>query len=322
MKNLKTLILIVCSASSAGAQQLVTLLPENGDCHHPVLITDSIVISKCSPSGYGNWLEIKDNAAFDLNFFEKEHNTAWYYFRARYDATLTFDIVPDSIKDDYDFVLYKFTGSDFCNAVKSKNILPVRTCISRNNRNIKSVTGLNNSSGETNIHSGVGNSFAKSITVNKDEIYFLLIDNVYDNGGGHTIYFHWKPLPVKPREYQVGEILVFENIIFIEGTAQFDDNAYGWLDSLRRIMVNHPKLKVEIQGHVDGFRKSPTPIYQKISEARAKAVYEYLIENNIDSARMIYNGYGNSRMRYEYPDFQPDLHRKNRRVEIKVLSNK
>lgn len=296
-------------------------MPKNGDCNHPILVTDTMVVSKYSPEGYGNLLEISGNVANDVHFFEQEHNTVWYCFRSPCHASLSFEIIPDSINDDYDFALYRCEGDNFCENVRTKKILPVRTCISRNDKKGKSVTGLSVNAKQDLIHSGVGNSFARVIEVNKNDLYFLLVDNAYNAGGGHILRLHWKYIPPAPHKYLPGEIFEFENIIFEEGTAKFDRNSFGWLDSLRRIMVNNPNLKIEIRGHVDGYSSKNTDVYMRVSLERAKAVYEYLCQNRIDSARMVYKGFGNTRMKYVYPDFQPFLHKKNRTVEMVVLSN-
>ncbi|MFN5710538.1 MAG: OmpA family protein [Bacteroidota bacterium] len=56
----------------------------------------------------------------------------------------------------------------------------------------------------------------------------------------------------------------------------------------------------------------------KISESRAKAVYDYLIENGIESGRLKYIG-----LSFKYPRVFPENSEedraKNRRVEIEIL---
>ena len=43
------------------------------------------------------------------------------------------------------------------------------------------------------MHSGLGDSYSKALTVNKGEVYYLVLDNVYENGKGHTLIIHLKP---------------------------------------------------------------------------------------------------------------------------------
>jgi outer membrane protein OmpA-like peptidoglycan-associated protein len=57
---------------------------------------------------------------------------------------------------------------------------------------------------------------------------------------------------------------------------------------------------------------------QNISEARAKRVVKYLIDNGIDKKRLKPVGYGNTRPIFEKPQFSYE-EQANRRVEIVVL---
>ena len=85
----------------------------------------------------------------------------------------------------------------------------------------------------------------------------------------------------------------------------------------------NPKLKVEIQGHVcctengeDGIDLDTRE--KKLSENRAKAVYEYLIAKGIDKARLSYKGYGRTNPK-EVVEDTPQKEQANRRVEILVI---
>lgn len=184
------LLAIVFSSSAGIAQQPFQLKPENGDCLHPIEIKDTVFGPTTAPAGYGDVLEISGSKN-DLYNFEKEHNTTWYWFRAKGDCLLSFDIIPLSPKDDYDFILYKAAGKTFCDDIKQKKVKPVRSCISRNDLSVESKTGLSAGATSDFIHSGPGASYAKAIQVKKGEVYYLVVDNVYPNGKGHSIRFHY-----------------------------------------------------------------------------------------------------------------------------------
>ncbi len=147
--------------------------------------------SPVAPDSTGDVLEFDKESEKSLHFFEQEHNTAWYTFSIPADGHLGFDIIPENIKDDYDFVLYKYDGKGFCERLKDKTILPVRTCISRNDTTIRSLTGLNDEAKAEFIHSGPGASYSKSIDVTTGDVYVLVLDNVYPDGGRHKIRFHY-----------------------------------------------------------------------------------------------------------------------------------
>ena len=49
-------------------------------------------------------------------------------------------------------------------------------------------------------------------------------------------------------------------------------------------------MKIEISGHTD--KTGSEPLNFKLSEDRAKAVVEYLVQKGIDQSRLEYKGYG------------------------------
>jgi outer membrane protein OmpA-like peptidoglycan-associated protein len=143
-----------------------------------------------APKGHGKKNEISSAKQNSKYTFEKEHNSSWYKLNITISGTLTFSIIPNKHDDDYDFMLFKkATNTIFCDSIIKYKISPVRACISRNKDEIKGVTGLKNSSSQEFVKKGVASSFAKSIDVKKGEIYYLVLDNVYENGEGHSIEF-------------------------------------------------------------------------------------------------------------------------------------
>ncbi len=87
------------------------------------------------------------------------------------------------------------------------------------------------------------------------------------------------------------------------------------------ILKKYPELQVEVAGHTDAIG---TDAYnQKLSERRARAVYDYLTGNGIDAGRLAGpNGYGESRpiAPNANPDGSdnPEGRAKNRRTELNV----
>jgi len=125
------------------------------------------------PDGYGEIQEIKSNKKNDLYFFEKEHNSAWYYFDVKTNGTIALTITPLNPKDDYDFLLFKYTDSCFCNDLVKKKIMPVRTNISRTGLGGTEITGLSHQEENLFFSAGKGKPFSKSIEVKKGERYYL-----------------------------------------------------------------------------------------------------------------------------------------------------
>lgn len=95
----------------------------------------------------------------------------------------------------------------------------------------------------------------------------------------------------------------------------FDTNKYNLLPASIReleILINflneNEKVSIEIQGHTDNV--GDDNLNEKLSLNRASAVYEYLIKNNIDSKRLIFKGFGETK---PIADNKTELGRKNNR---------
>jgi len=74
---------------------------------------------------------------------------------------------------------------------------------------------------------------------------------------------------------------------------------------------------VRIAGHTDS--RGSDEYNQRLSEARAKSVYEYLISQGISADRLSYIGYGESRP-IDTNDTE-EGRQNNRRVELEILEN-
>ncbi|PWS33435.1 OmpA family protein [Pedobacter paludis] len=95
----------------------------------------------------------------------------------------------------------------------------------------------------------------------------------------------------------------------------FDTNKYNLLPASIKeleILINflneNEKVNIEIQGHTDNV--GDDKLNEKLSLNRASAVYEYLIKNNIDSKRLTFKGFGETK---PIADNKTELGRKNNR---------
>ncbi len=304
------------------------ILKENADCTNPVLITDTVIFCPNTPKGKGNEIEIFDNKPDDQLYFETEHNTIWYKFIASQTGQFTFDLIPESKDDDYDFMLFKYTGGNFQSKIINKQVKPVRTCISRNDKKINGMTGLFiDLELPLYVHSGEGVSYVKYINVQKGETYYLLVDNVYNKGNGHTILLHYKPF--KQGELYVGQKNVLTNVTFKDSDDEFRPGTkyVEAIDSLYKFLSDNPGIKMEIQGHVNASAgNSPTQISGKpqhtdleLSQLRAEAVCKILYKKGVDPERLIPQGYAGTRKKIALPKTKEECYM-NIRIEVLILS--
>ena len=118
------------------------------------------------------------------------------------------------------------------------------------------------------------------------------------------------------KRYEVGQVIVLENIFFDFDKSVLLPQSFVELKKLTDILSAHPEMKIELSGHTDS--KGKDKYNQKLSENRAKAVYDYLIGKGIDKSRLKYKGYGATQ---PIADNSTDEGRaKNRRVEFKITS--
>lgn len=105
-----------------------------------------------------------------------------------------------------------------------------------------------------------------------------------------------------------------------EGNFEFDSNTLNTnfkdrLNAIAVLMKENPAYNLRIEGHTDV--TGPTAYNQKLSEQRAKRVYDYLIANGIDKSRLTMVGYGESKPLV--PSTSAANLAKNRRVELKFF---
>ncbi len=211
------LSVIICS-TAFGQQNKYYDVTHNGDCISAIDISIlDTTHAIASPKGHGKTLEFRNNDTKSLLYIEREHHTVWYQFELPADAKLSFEIIPNSINDDYDFMLFEQNTENpdnFCQALMDKTIKPIRTNISRNNKEIQSKTGLRMGSNNQNtVHSGPGDDYSQFIEGKKGTRYFLLVDNVYKNGKGHALIFNYQPNEVITAVEKVEKVEIVENIV-------------------------------------------------------------------------------------------------------------
>lgn len=117
--------------------------------------------------------------------------------------------------------------------------------------------------------------------------------------------------------FDINENMSLEGVQFIEGTAQPLPTAFPDLDKLIDFLKKNANIKIEVQGHVNSPDKE-SKAAQKLSEARAIYVRDYLLKNGIQPVRVVAKGYGNTKMIYEEPKNEKE-EQANRRVEIKIF---
>lgn len=121
---------------------------------------------------------------------------------------------------------------------------------------------------------------------------------------------------------KVNETVNLKNLFFFPGSPDIIKASYPELDNLYKVMSEHPKLKIKLEGHVcccvypDGFFKD-TPTWG-LSVDRAFVIYRHLVKRGIAPERMQYEGFGRTRPIRDH-ETTVEEGQVNRRVEIRIL---
>lgn len=115
-----------------------------------------------------------------------------------------------------------------------------------------------------------------------------------------------------------GKSQKIDQVEFYPGSSEFLKTALPKLVRLKNFLALNSYVKIEIQGHVHSNNPINTVDGQRLSEARAKRIYNYLVDSGIDKSRMVTMGYGNTKPIYPKATL-PSEEQANRRVEIKIL---
>lgn len=194
-----SMLVVAAIALPALAQRTATpLTQDNGDCTGAIFIADSVYHQPQAVRGFGNKLEIKENPSDHKQWFEREHNSTWYKFRSPATTTLTFEVIPDNIEDDIDFLVFEGAIPGICDKIASKQVEPIRSNISRNDKGNRSICGLKKDAPDEFVRSGVGSSFSRGIEVKQGDLFYLVIDYQNRPLAGYTIRFHYDPPPPPP----------------------------------------------------------------------------------------------------------------------------
>lgn len=115
---------------------------------------------------------------------------------------------------------------------------------------------------------------------------------------------------------EVGASLVLKNIYYDYDKATLREESIAECDRLIQILEENPTLVIEISSHTDA--DGSDAYNEKLSQARAQSVVDYLINQGIESKRMVAKGYGESKP--IAPNDTPENKQLNRRTEFKVIS--
>ena len=141
---------------------------------------------------------------------------------------------------------------------------------------------------------------------------------IFENPDGSKSEFKMDTIFMKKiADSKMGEKLKIDNLNFKINTFIVESQSRGKMYELLYVLKKNPSLKIEIQGHL-----CCMPVDRlDLSTQRAKAIYNFLINNGIEKNRLSYKGFGSTKPLFPLPEKDETERAANRRVEIEITNN-
>lgn len=95
------------------------------------------------------------------------------------------------------------------------------------------------------------------------------------------------------REQDILAVTFKSDVLFDTGSAAIKPGGYAELDRVARVLAKYPQTRILIEGHTDS--KGAEQANQVLSERRAQAVKDDLVQQGLEPMRIETVGYGESR---------------------------
>ncbi|MDZ4838665.1 MAG: OmpA family protein [Bacteroidota bacterium] len=120
---------------------------------------------------------------------------------------------------------------------------------------------------------------------------------------------------IKLKKIKAGEKVALNNLFFDVDKWDLKPTSISELRTLVYFLTSNANINIEISGHTD--QTGDAKKNMVLSAKRAKAVYDYLILNDIKASRLTFKGFGSTQPLFKGQT--DESYAKNRRTEIKVL---
>ena len=114
---------------------------------------------------------------------------------------------------------------------------------------------------------------------------------------------------------KVGEEVILRNVHFAHNSFKLDENSFIELNELTIYLQKTPVTKIIIEGHTDNLGEKENNLI--LSQRRAKAVYDYLLTQNIQIERLSFKGFGENKPIADNKTSQGKA--RNRRTSFKII---
>ncbi len=128
------------------------------------------------------------------------------------------------------------------------------------------------------------------------------------------------PISTEKEDGEDLQVIELEYINYDLDKSDIRPDAAAILDKLVDIMKKYPDLEIRIESHTDS--RGSDDYNMLLSKKRARGAFDYLVSKGIDPNRMLYHGYGETRLLNNCSNGVPctdEQHEVNRRSIVKVV---
>ena len=241
-------------------------------------------------------------------------------------------IAPAQNVNDTLIIFYFSVNSNQLDSVQRSKLAELTPQIAK----IDAIAGYTDTTGSFNYNKHLSRLRAYEIFKAMKKMNFLLIADplgkgeVFDNpdlskNRKVEVFASLKPKSISENKRLVNDsvinVLSIDNIYFIPDKPEIEASSYQQVQELASTLKKYEGVSFEIIGHVNYQSKrdsSHISDLYRLSELRAKRIYELLISEGISSAKMSHKGVGNSQPLIAHPK-NDEERKKNMRVEIKIV---
>ncbi|HPG74152.1 MAG TPA: OmpA family protein, partial [Bacteroidales bacterium] len=263
---------------------------------HPGLGGYDIFFSKyrnnawSQPQNIGYPINTRDN---DLGFIVSTNGQRAYFSSNKFDGYGGWDI--------YYIDLYEEARPEQVMFVKGQLVDEAGAALTDASVEVKNLTTKEVTQGLVDSETG---HYVVAVTITeekKDDDYLMVVKK---EGYSFTSFYienaiepEQEFIEIKTVDFEVkpiepGIAVKINDINYAFASAELSKESLQVLDHFIEFLNDNRTVRFEIRGHTDDVGEDITNL--RLSDARAKTVYNYLLKNGISASRMTYKGYGES----------------------------
>lgn len=243
----------------------------------------------CRKDSAGNWSK-PENLGYPINTIENEGSicisadgTTAYYASDRADTRGGLDLYKFVLREDIrPHKTFYVKGTVF--DIATKKGIPCSVDLIENNTSKPLMHLQTDETGKYFVPLPSGNNY--TFTVNRKG--YLFYSDLYSLAGKPADSTYLKDILLQP--LTVNASIQLKNIQFSVNSYELLPVSKIELDKLVELMKDNPTLHIQINGHTDN--TGTDEVNLALSKNRAKAVAQYLVDNNVEVTRLAYKGFG------------------------------